>query len=247
MSCKMKNMDCFKLSKWQDTRSPWLIMIVVTLGLTFVAHFLFQEYLYMEPCEQCVYIRFDMFVMALGGLIALINPKNNVIKIFAYTLAFYGIWLGFEHCLTLNHIHEVVHSENPFGGVDGCREIPIYPFNLPLHEWFPSWFKPTGECGMDIPVVPESANLNAFQKFFIGTPPNFEDGLYSEGWYLIPSLKFMNMAICCFIAFLCCFIVLFGMFMAYILDKSKAGSKIFALIILVLVLILKFTGELKIS
>ncbi len=60
------------------------------------------------------------------------------------------------------------------------------------------------------PVVPENAynHLNAFQKFFIGTPPDFENGLYSNGWYLIPSLKFINMAICCLIAFLCCFIVL---------------------------------------
>lgn len=67
-----------------------------------------------------------MLVMAIGGMIALINPANNIIKIFSYSLAFYGIWLGLEHCLTLNHIHEVVHSENPFAGVDGCREIPIH-------------------------------------------------------------------------------------------------------------------------
>ncbi|EPU2572120.1 protein-disulfide oxidoreductase DsbI [Campylobacter jejuni] len=245
---KMKdNCRNFSLSKWQDTRKPWLILIIVTIGLTCIAHFLFQEYLFMEPCEQCVYIRFDMLVIAIGGMIALINPANNIIKIFSYSLAFYGIWLGLEHCLTLNHIHEVVHSENPFAGVDGCREIPIYPFNLPLHEWAPSWFLPTGECGMDTPVVPENAynHLNAFQKFFIGTPPDFENGLYSNGWYLIPSLKFMNMAICCLIAFLCCFIVLFAMFIAYVLDKNKPNAKIFALAIVILVLVLKFIGEPK--
>lgn len=236
-----------RLSKWQDTRKPWLILIIVTIGLVFIAHFLFQEYLFMEPCEQCVYIRFDMFVMAIGGMIALINPASNITKTFSYGLAFYGIWLGLEHCLTLNHIHEVVHSENPFTGVNGCREIPIYPFNLPLHEWASSWFLPTGECGMDAPVIPENAynNLNAFQKFFIGTPPDFENGLYSNGWYLIPSLNFMNMAICCLIAFISCFIVLFAMFMAYILDKSKSGTKIFALVVVILVLVLKFIGEPK--
>ncbi|HDZ4994332.1 TPA: protein-disulfide oxidoreductase DsbI [Campylobacter jejuni] len=236
-----------RLSKWQDTRKPWLILIIVTIGLIFIAHFLFQKYLFMEPCEQCVYIRFDMFVMAIGGMIALINPASNIIKTFSYGLSFYGIWLGLEHCLTLNHIHEMVHSENPFAGVNGCREIPIYPFNLPLHEWASSWFLPTGECGMDTPVVPENAynNLNAFQKFFIGTPPDFKNGLYSNGWYLIPGLNFMNMAICSLIAFICCFIVLFAMFMAYILDKSKSGAKIFALVIVILVLVLKFIGEPK--
>lgn len=78
----------FSLSKWQDTRKPWLILIIVTIGLTCIAHFLFQEYLFMKPCEQCVYIRFDMLVMAIGGMIALINPANNIIKIFSYSLAF---------------------------------------------------------------------------------------------------------------------------------------------------------------
>ena len=238
----IKLMD--KISNWQDTRTPWLLMIIITIGLTFIAHFLFQEYLYMEPCEQCVYIRFDMFVMALGGMIVLINPKNDILKIVAYSLAFYGIWLGVEHCLTLNHIHEVVHSENPFGGVDGCREIPIYPFNLPLHEWAPSWFLPTGECGMDAPIIPESAysNLNAFQQFFIGTPPDFENGLYSNGWYLIPSIQFLNMAICCLLAFVCCFIVLFLMFISYILDKNRAKVKIYGLIIVFLVIVLKLAS-----
>lgn len=49
----------------------------------------------MEPCEQCVYIRFDMLVMAIGGMIALINPTNNIIKIFSYSLAFMNLaWLG---------------------------------------------------------------------------------------------------------------------------------------------------------
>lgn len=231
-----------RLCRWQDTRKPWAILITVTISLTFIAHFLFQEYFFMEPCEQCVYIRFDMFVIAMGGMIALINPANNIIKIFSYSLAFYGIWLGLKHCLTLNHIHDAIHSENPFAGVDGCRKIPIYPFNLPLHEWVPSWFLPTGECGMDSPVVPKNAynNLDAFQKFFIGTPPDFENGFYSKGWYLIPSLNFMNMAICCLMAFLCCLIMLFAMFMSYVLNKSKSSA--FALVIVILVLMLKFIG-----
>lgn len=84
-----------------------------------------------------------------------------------------------------------------------------------------------------------------FKNFFIGTLPDFENGLYSNGWYLIPSLKFMNMPICCLIAFLCCFIVLFAMFIAYVLDKNKPNAKIFALVIVILVLVLKFIGEPK--
>lgn len=235
-----------KIARWQDSRIPWVLMIIVTVGLTFIAHFLFQEYLYMEPCEQCVYIRFDMLTMALGGLIVLISPRNHVLKIFGYTLGFYGIWLGIEHCLTLNHIHEVVYMGNPFAGVDGCREIPIYPFNLPLHELAPSWFLPTGECGMDTPIVPEEAysTLNAFQKFFVGTPPDFENGLYSNGWYLIPKWEFLNMAICCLLAFLACFVALFAMFISYVLDKSRTKVRFaIAVLVIVFVALLKILGE----
>ncbi|WP_257929638.1 protein disulfide oxidoreductase [Campylobacter lari] len=239
----MSSCPVSRVSAWQNTRLPWLIMVIAMVGLTFIAHFLFQEYLYMEPCEQCVYIRFAMLTMAFGGILALIDPKNDYLKIFAYIFVFWGIWLGIEYCITLNHIHEVVHSENPFAGVDGCREIPIYPFNLPLHEWAPGWFLPTGECGMDTPIVPEDVygSLNAFQKFFVGTPPNFEDGLYSNGWYLIPSMEFMNMAVCCLLAFVVCLVILGGMFISYAFSHLKA--KIYALIVLVFVIILKILGE----
>ena len=234
-----------KFLKWQDTRSPWIFIIVLTMSLVIIAHFLFQRYLYMEPCEQCVYIRFDMFIVSFGALIALVNPKNNILKILAYTFSFYGIWLGIEHCLTLNRIYAMIRSENPFGAIASCREIPIYPFNLPLYKWFPSWFLPTGVCGIDAPIVPEIAyeNLNFFQIFFTGTAPDFKDGLYSDGWYLIPGLKFINMATACLLVFLCCFIILFLMLTSYILDKNKRKSKIYALLIAVLTIMLKVSSE----
>lgn len=65
-----------KIAKFADSRLPWAILIVVSVGLVILAHSLFQNYVYMPPCEQCVYIRFAFLCMALGGLIAIINPKN---------------------------------------------------------------------------------------------------------------------------------------------------------------------------
>ncbi|MBK1973601.1 protein-disulfide oxidoreductase DsbI [Campylobacter sp. TTU-622] len=232
-----------KICKWQDTRMPWAIIIFITIALVFIAHFLFQKYLFMEPCEQCVYIRFDMLVIALGAIIVFISPKSDIAKIFGYTFGFYGIWLGIEHCLLLNHIHEAVHSGNPFTGTSGCREIPIYPFNLHLYEWLPQWFLPSGECGIDAPVVPESAyaTLSFFQKIFIGNPPNFGDGLYSNGWYLIPKWQFLNMAMCCLIIFICCFIMLFLMFISFVFSKKRA--RVLAIIIFIFIVTLKITGK----
>lgn len=213
---------------WQNTRCPWVLMASVGILLVCIAHYFFQHYLYMEPCEQCVYIRFAFFVMSLGGIIAAIAPKNIVLKTIGYILAFYGVILGIGYCLTLDKIHEAVHSENPFGGVDGCREIPIYPFNLKLYELAPDWFLPTGECGMDNPVVPEEEyeKLDSIQQFFVGTYDKeneelLEDGFYTQGWYLIPSLHFMNMAQACLIAFGFAFLLLFIMAISQVIITIK--------------------------
>ena len=82
-------------------------------------------------------------------------------------------------------------------GVQGCLIQPRYPFNLPLHEWAFDWFLPTGDCGYDNPVVPDGAALDALQRYFID--------IYSDGWYLVPSIKFMNMAQCTLLGFGVCY------------------------------------------
>lgn len=233
------------INRWQNAKFLWILMIIVTVGLTAIAHYFFQDYLFMEPCEQCVYIRFAMLTMALGGVIAIIYP-HNATKILAYSLAFYGCIVGIEFCLTLNQIHTAVHSENPFGGVEGCREIPIYPFALPLHELAPSWFLPTGECGLDAPVIPEDiySSLSKLQQIFVGSEQNdFEDGLYSNGWYLIPSMKFMNMAIACLLCFVCCLIALVIMFLGFVFGSDCKWAKIGGGLVLLLVIALYFTGN----
>jgi disulfide bond formation protein DsbB len=103
------------------------------------------------PCEQCVYIRFAMFVMVFGGLIAAINPKNVVLKLIGCIAAFYGSIMGIKFSLKLNDIHHAVHSPDSLFGVQGCSTDPTFPFNLPLANWAPEWFKPTGDCGYDAP------------------------------------------------------------------------------------------------
>ncbi|EAI5046468.1 dihydroneopterin aldolase, partial [Campylobacter coli] len=46
----MKNLYWFVyFSKWQDMRNPWFIMSIIMISLVLIAHFLFQEYLYMRP------------------------------------------------------------------------------------------------------------------------------------------------------------------------------------------------------
>ncbi len=191
------------LSKWQNTRTPWAIIAVTMISMVLVAHYVFQNWLHMLPCEQCVYIRYGNLVVALGAIIALINPRSLWTKILAYTVSFYGLIYTAICSIKLINIHNAVHSDDPTAvfGMQGCSLEPIYPFRLPLAKLAPDWFQPTGDCGYDAPMVPDGVELSSLQAWFIN--------LYQEydGWYLIPQWKFLNMAECCLIA--CAMVALF--------------------------------------
>lgn len=82
-------------------------------------------------------------------------------------------------------------------GMQGCSTEPTYHFGLPLDKWAPDWFKQTGDCGYDAPVVPDGTQLGDFQRWLI------EVYQASDGWYLFPQWKFMDMAECCMLACVC--------------------------------------------
>ncbi|WP_170000442.1 protein-disulfide oxidoreductase DsbI [Campylobacter sp. RM9328] len=206
----MKLID--KLAAWQDTRFPWLLMAFAGAFLVVLAHSFFQVYVYMPPCEQCVYIRFAFLCMTAGGLLVAISPKNVALKVIGYILSFWGAIQGIMYSVKLAKIHEAVHGDDPFG-VQGCSTEPHYPFGLPLEKWAPDWFMPTGDCGYDNPMVPDGVTLSSMQQFFVD--------LYAEGWYLIPSKHFMSMADCTLIGFGLTFIILLGMVASWLVVKFK--------------------------
>ena len=118
------------LDTWQKTRYPWAIMAATMAGLVLVAHFVFQEWLYMAPCEQCVYIRYGNLVMALGGLIALINPRILALRLAAYAVSFYGLIYTMICSWKLMAIHDAVHSDDPAAtfGIQGCSAEALNVF-----------------------------------------------------------------------------------------------------------------------
>jgi len=167
-------------------------LAAVSLFMLILAHSVFQVWLYMQPCEHCVYIRFAFFCIVFGGVFAAINPSNPILKILGYLLAFYGVIKGIGYCLKLNTIHQVVRSDDPFG-VQGCSTDPTFVFGLPLDKWFTDWFKPTGDCGFDSPIVPADVTLSGLQQWLVD--------YYADGWYLWPASHFINMAQACLITF----------------------------------------------
>lgn len=201
-----------KIAKWQDGRCPWLLMAFISAGLVVLAHSLFQKYVYMPPCEQCVYIRFAFLCMTAGGLVAAIAPKNVFLKLAGYALAFWGAAQGIAYSVKLAKIHAAVHGDDPFG-VQGCSTEPHYPLGLPLEKWAPDWFMPLGDCGYDNPMVPDGAVLSSLQQYLVD--------LYADGWFLIPSSKFMSMADCTLLGFGVCAVVLLAMAVSWLVAKFR--------------------------
>ena len=186
-----------EIARWSDMRWPWLLIIFLSCALVVIAHNVFQVWLYMKPCEQCVYIRFGFLVVALGALITVINPKNLILKLVGLVVSVYGAVYGLMCSFKLSSIHHAIHGDDMEAvfGMQGCSLEPKYPFGLPLEKWVPDWFLPTGDCGYDTAVVPDGTVLSSAQQFLINMYNS------ADSWYLIPAWKFMSMAQCCILAF----------------------------------------------
>ncbi len=215
-----------------NTRIVWACLFVLACLLLAISHGFFQNYLFMRPCEQCVYIRFAIFCIAFGTLLAFVFPHARAASLFAFIMCFYGIALGIQSSFTLQHIHAMVLEGNPFIAASGCKKIPIFPFDLPLHIWFPQWFLPTGECGLDAPMVGRETldSLNAIQKFFIEQ--------YKNGWWLVPQFQWINMATFCLFYFIFCVAILCYLFICLVRTRVLFGILYIAAIFVVVALLL---------
>ena len=148
------------LQRWEQMRMPWLIMSVAALAMILTAMLYFQWYLQLDPCELCVYIRFSQFCIFFAGLIIMIKPTNVPLKVIGLALAWYGIIQGMMWSIELEQLHvageamdaALLEGGDLFamgGGAASCGTDPRFPLDLPLHEWFPYEFQPTGICGED--------------------------------------------------------------------------------------------------
>ncbi len=129
------------LARLQSRRWPWVVIAFLSVALVIIAHNVFQVWLYMKPCEQCVYIRFGFLVIALGALFPIIAPKAFWSKIVATVLGCYGAIYGLMCSIKLSNIHHAIHSDDldAMFGMQGCSLEPHYPFGLPLEKWALAW------------------------------------------------------------------------------------------------------------
>lgn len=217
---KFKSEPVAAISDMQDRRFLWILMAAMSLLMVIVAHSIFQVWLYMRPCEQCVYVRFAFFCMVFGGVVAAISPKNVVLKLIGYIFGFWGIIQGLKYNYKLNKIHHAAHSDDIFG-VQGCSAEPSFPLGLPLDKWSPEWFKPTGDCGFDNPIIPDGVQLSNLQQVITD--------FYKEGWYLWPPTHFLNMAQVLLIVFGVCLVALTVSAVCWIVTEVRNRRKPVAL------------------
>ncbi|WP_086304042.1 disulfide bond formation protein B [Campylobacter devanensis] len=168
-----------------SSKRLWIYIGVFMLFCVSIAHFIFQNYLYMRPCVQCIYIRYYMIIAGFGAIFIAIFYKQILLYIFGILVFSYGAICGLLESLKLNTIHQAIANANPFG-VKGCLDRPKFELNIAWDEILPSLFKATGQCGLDMPMAPTDIKLDTIQGYFVS--------LYQDGWYLIPSLKLINMA-----------------------------------------------------
>ncbi|CAM3803642.1 disulfide bond formation protein B [Parendozoicomonas haliclonae] len=131
------------LFRWQGYRITWVIMLVTTLFLELCALY-FQYIAHMDPCERCVYQRLAVMLLGLASVVIMVSPQQRVLRLLGY-----GIWLmGAAYGLSeaINQTADYA-GFNPFSS--SCSLQPVFPFELPLDNWWPTMFQPTGICGAD--------------------------------------------------------------------------------------------------
>jgi disulfide bond formation protein DsbB len=126
-------------------RWAWLALAGTALFLEGSALY-FQYGLHLNPCVMCIYIRMAVLGVAAAGLLGAIAPARPPMQ-----------WLGLAawgaaatEGLLLSRELIAIQSADPNSFTAVCSFLPKFPSWLPLHEWFPAFFMPTGNCTDDI-------------------------------------------------------------------------------------------------
>ncbi|MDP7593832.1 MAG: disulfide bond formation protein DsbB [Litorilituus sp.] len=129
------------LSDLTIKQKPWLLISTSALGLELCAFF-FQYSMDLAPCIMCVYQRLAVATIFFAGVIGCAGHSFLFTRVIAYGLWLTGgIWGGI---IALEHVEMQSNSGSIFFS---CELIPNFPNWAPLHEWIPSIFEATGDCG----------------------------------------------------------------------------------------------------
>ena len=163
------------VTQFTQSRLAWLILAGTALGLELCALF-FQYVMKLDPCVMCIYQRLAIFGILAAGLIGVIGHKNRFMRLIA--IAVWGISAVWGLKLALELV-DMQTNPSPFST---CSFLPEFPNWMPLHEWLPSLFMPTGMC-TDIPW--EIAGVTMGQWMIVA----FSAYLIALAVFAIPALR----------------------------------------------------------
>ncbi len=128
---------------WQSQRITWAIMFATALFLELCA-LGFQYILMLDPCELCVYQRLAVTLLMVAPVIMMISPANVIVRLMGYAVWIYAAGYGLSQAIVQTGNYA---NFDPFNS--SCNFRPTFPLDLPLYDWLPSLFMPTGICGAD--------------------------------------------------------------------------------------------------
>jgi disulfide bond formation protein DsbB len=127
------------IARFSMKRGAWIALAVTALLLE--ASALFYQYgLHLNPCVMCIYIRMAVLGLVAAGLLGAIAPSRPVVQFLGF--AAWGLAAG--EGLVLSRELIAIQAADPFSFTAVCSFLPRFPGWLPLHEWFPTFFMPTG-------------------------------------------------------------------------------------------------------
>jgi disulfide bond formation protein DsbB len=126
-------------------RWAWLSLAASGLFLEGCALY-FQYVLELQPCVLCIYIRLATLGLIAAGLIGAISPERTALQF----LGFLGWGIAAALGLSLSRELIAVQEADPYSFEVSCSFMPRFPDWMPLHEWFPAFLMPTGNCTDDV-------------------------------------------------------------------------------------------------
>jgi disulfide bond formation protein DsbB len=123
-----------------NTRA-WQLLALTAFGLELSALY-FQYVMGLAPCIMCIYQRTAIWGIFFAGIVGSLGNKNIVLRLVAFSLwglsAIWGLLIAIEHVEIQSATLSFLYS---------CEFVPNFPSWAPLHEWLPSLFEATGDCG----------------------------------------------------------------------------------------------------
>jgi len=123
-----------------NTRA-WQFLAFTAFALELSALY-FQYVMGLAPCIMCIYQRTAIWGIFFAGIVGSLGNKNIVLRIIAFSLwgvgAIWGLLIAIEHVEIQSATLSFLYS---------CEFVPNFPSWAPLHQWLPSLFEATGDCG----------------------------------------------------------------------------------------------------